>query len=243
MQSEKLYQKLKREKKENDEIVALLSKVNDEMEKKLEEATKPILDKYRPILTNLEIRGYRIFTRLIETADTIEECGTFDASMIKYFFVAFLSYVEGETFVPFCYRYENDRCFYEGVIKESANNNIGNLSYSNLDEMYKNGDLIVLDVGNGYSKTLSLYDGNGNPNFQFGKYNYLKEFVNRLVQYRADNDLRDVDSMSLDDLNTFASDFLSTHPDLVAKNKDKRVQMIREQMLQKPFHRKLSKKI
>lgn len=69
-----------------------------------------------------------------------------------------------------------------------------------------------------------LYDNIGEKNYKFGKYNYLYEFSNRLIQYRVDNNLRK--SISEEEIYNFLCDFIMKHPNLVNKNKDKREEML-----------------
>lgn len=146
--------------------------------------------------------------------------------MITDFFADFLSYVEGEKFVVG--RNVLDTKENTMIIKEDVAKQYGTIDYYTIDKLYRNGDLILLSPGMNASYMVYFYDLYGKADYKLGNYNYLKEFILRLIQYRIDNGKKYFDSFTVEDLYSFTCEFLLKHPDLVTKNKDKRNQMVVE---------------
>ena len=146
--------------------------------------------------------------------------------MITDFFAEFLSYVEGEKFVAG--RNVLDTNEITMIIKEDVAKQYDTIDYYTIDKLYRNGDLILLTPGMNASYMVYFYDLYGKADYKLGSYNYLKEFIFRLIQYRIDNGKKDYDSFTVEDLYSFTCEFLLKHPDLVTKNKDKRNQMVAE---------------
>lgn len=146
--------------------------------------------------------------------------------MITDFFAEFLSYVEGEKFVAG--RNVLDTNEITMIIKEDVAKQYDTIDNYTIDKLYRNGDLILLTPGMNASYMVYFYDLYGKEDYKLGNYNYLKEFIFRLIQYRIDNGKKDYDSFTVEDLYSFTCEFLLKHPDLVTKNKDKRNQMVAE---------------
>ena len=233
MKNGNLYQEVKSAKKDYKVARAKKYEIELEMQRELEEAIRPINEKYEPILKAIEKEKSEKFGRVWHIAGIYHDYGCFYTSIITNFFAAFLSYVEGEKFIP--YRHYENHELNEGsmIIKEEVDKQYDEINYDTLDKLYKHGDLILLDTG--FSNMVDFYNYFGKPNYKFGKFNYLREFVNRLIQYRIDKDKKDVMSINAEDLYSFAGEFLLSHSDLVAKNKDKREQMLMVQSEQEPL--------
>ena len=114
------------------------------------------------------------------------------------------------------------------IIKEDVAKQYDTINYYTIDKLYRNGDLILLTPGMNASYMVYFYDLYGKADYKLGNYNYLKEFILRLIQYRVDNGKKYFDSFTVEDLYSFTCEFLLKHPDLVTKNKDKRNQMVAE---------------
>ena len=219
MKNGNLYQEVKSAKKDDRVASAKRYEMELAMERELEEATRPIKEKYEPILKALE-KG----TRMWHVAGIYHDYGRFCTRDITDIVAVFLTYIEGEKYIV--YRNWNNHKITENsiIIKEDVNKQYDEIDYDTLDMLYKNGDLIRLD--NGFSNMVDFYNNVGEPNYSFGQFNYLREFVNRLIQYRIDNDKKNVTDITVDDLYSFMCKFISSHPDLAQKNKDKREQML-----------------
>lgn len=220
MKNGNLYQKLKLAKK--DYRVARAKKIEAvlAMEKELEEATRPIREKYAPILKALENERSKRILEVWHIGGIYHDYGIFNRSDIVKIIAIFLSYVEGERYIPFDKVLQIQDSI---IIKEKVGKHYdGNMDYDTLARLYKNGDLITLNYGS--SNMVDFYDYTGDPNYSFGQFNYLYEFVNRLIQYRIDNDKKN--NITIEELYLFMCNFISTHPDLAQKNKVKREQMI-----------------
>ena len=145
---------------------------------------------------------------------------------ITDFFVEFLSYVEGEKFVAGRNVLDTDEITM--IIKEDVAKQYDTIDYYTIDKLYKNGDLILLTPGMNASYLVCFSDLYGRADYKLGNYNYLKEFILRLIQYRIDNGKKYFHSFNIEDLYSFTYEYLLKHPDLVTKNKDKRNQMVEE---------------
>lgn len=222
MKNGNLYQTLKSAKKDYSAAWAKQYKLEDAMKKELEEAKRHISEKYAPILKALENETSKRSQEFWHIGGIYHDYGSFFVRDIVDIFAFFLTYIEGEKYIP--YRNWKNYEITEGsiIIKENINKQYDKIDYNVLDMLYKNGDLIRLDSG--FSNVVCFYDIAGNPNYSFGQFNYLYEFVNRLIQYRIDNDKKN--NITIEELYLFMCNFISTHPDLAQKNKAKREQML-----------------
>ncbi len=227
MKNGNLYQELKTAKK--DYKIAHTRELA--MEKKFKEVPSSIQENMKPILIAVGIEDYKKGEKFWNLADRYKDYSKFFICDIVDIFLALLSYVEGERYVYIPIPHEN---FKKGefsniivIIKEKINKQYGNIDYSILNSLYKNGDLIMIE--NGTYSMVELYNYVGEPNYRFGQFNYLREFVNRLIQYLIDNDLKNIKDKTKEELSSFMYTFISTHPNLVQKNKEKREQMLIDQ--------------
>lgn len=223
MKNGNLYQEVKSAKKENRVAWAKLYEMELAMRKELKEAIKPIKEKYEPILKALRKEASEKNGNVWNVAGIYHDCGRFCRYDIVNIVAVFLSYIEGERYIPFASSEVGQNSI---IVKEKVLEQCDNMNYDILDKLYKNGDLVMLD--NVYSNMVDFYNNVGDPNYSFGQFNYLREFVNRLIQYRIDNDKKN--DIIMEDLYTFMCNFISTHPDLAQKNKDKRQQMLMGQI-------------
>lgn len=224
MKNGNLYQKLKTAKREESIAWAKRYKIAMAMEKELEEATKPIKEKYEPVLKAMEKDASEKSGAVWDLGYIYHDYGSFSRYDIVNIVAVFLSYIEGEKYIPFSIS-NSEVCQNSIIIKETVTKQYDDIDSVTLDTLYNNDDLIMLD--NGFSSMVDFYNNVGDSNSRFGKFNYLREFVNRLIQYRIDNNKRN--EITIEELYSFMCNFLSTHPDLAMKNKDKREQMLMEQ--------------
>lgn len=224
MKNGDLYQQVKSAKKEKRVADARYYEMVLAMEKELEEATRPIKEKWEPILKKLEKETSEKGVNTWHIAGIYHDYGRFSTRDITDIVAVFLTYIEGEKYVPYR-NWENHEITENSIIiKEDVNKQYDKIDYDTLDMLYKNGDLIRLD--NGFSNMVDFYNYVGEPNYSFGRFNYLREFVNRLIQYRIDNGKKNVCDITMDDLYSFLCTFVLAHPDLALKNKEKRAQML-----------------
>lgn len=223
MKNNNLYQQIKSAKKEERVADYNYYEMEKNYQKELLEAAKPIEEKYQPVLKELKKIAIDKGSNVWHLAGIYRDHAEFSRHAIVNIFAALLSYIEGEKYIPY---YTTEALQNSIIIKEETSKQCGeNIDYVTLDTLYKNGDLVMLD--DGFSSHVSFYDNVGNPNFSFGNFNYLREFVNRLIQYRIDNNL-DSKNLDMEKIYSFMCHFISTHPELSEKNKEKREQMFIE---------------
>lgn len=227
MKNGNLYQEVKSAKKDGRVASAKRYEMELAMERELEEATRPIKEKYEPILKTLEKEEFEKGTKMWHIAGIYHDYGRFSTRDITDIVAVFLSYVEGEKYIPYRNRENHEINESSIIIKADVNKQYDIIDYDTLDMLYKNGDLIRLDSG--FSNTVDFYNYLGKPNYSFGQFNYLREFVNRLIQYRIDNGKKNANDITMEELYSFMFHFILAHPDLAKKNKDKREQMLIEQ--------------
>ena len=227
MKNGNLYQVVKSTKKDSRVASAKIATVTLAMSKEMQNATRLIREKYEPILEALEKEASEKGRKAWHNARIYHDYGTFFTKDITDIIAIFLTYIEGEKYIA--YRNWGNLEINETsiIIKDAVNNQFDKIDYDTLDMLYENGDLIILSKG--FSNMVDFYDYYGAPNYSFGPFNYLCEFVNRLIKYRIDNDLIIVSDITMENLYSFMCHFISTHPDLAQMNKEKREQMLMSQ--------------
>lgn len=218
------YQEIKTARKEERVAWAKRYEVASAMKKELAAAEKRIRGKYEPTLKSLETAAREKSGKVWSLGGEYRDYGRFFTKRITDIFAVLLTYIEGEKYVPYRNWENHDITENSIVIKEAVNKQYDKIDYATLEELYKNGDLVMLNRG--FSNMVDFYDKIGNPRFFFGKFHYLREFVNRLIQYRIDNGLKDIEDMTVDRLYVFMCSFIQSHPALAQKNKEKRDQML-----------------
>lgn len=140
---------------------------------------------------------------------------------ILYTLSSFLSYVEGEKYVPHIISYLDPTV----IVKESLINN-EKLDKDSISKLYDNGDLVMFN-NHSYIR-LDFYDKNNEVNYMVGNFDYLNNFIHGLIQYRIDNNKKE--DMSFEkDLYKYIIDYLNNNPDLVKRNSEKRNDMLKNE--------------
>ena len=191
-------------------------------EKEIDEAIKAIDEKYKPFFEELEEESLKHEMYLWKIGGLYHDYSTFFRnnfrSDINDIIAVLLTYVEGEKFIP----YSNADSI---IIKKKVRDKYDNIDTATFDLLYKNGDLVMIGKADVYK--VDVYNCLGDPYCCFGSFNYLREFMNRLIQYRVENNK--IFRMTKEELYLFVCDFLGKHPNLVQKNKVKRDLMLTEQ--------------
>lgn len=224
MKKDNLYQQIKSAKKHDRVATAKRWQMELAMQREIEEAIRPIKEKYEPVLTALKKDEYEKGAQVWHLAGIYHDYGRFFVGDITNIVAVLLTYIEGEKYIVYS-NWDNYKIT-EGsiIIKEDVNKQYNEIDYDILDMLYKKSDLIRLDSG--CSNMVDFYNYVGEPKYSFGQFNYLREFVNRLIQYRIDNGKKNVDDITINDLYSFMCKFIASHPDLAQMNKDKREKML-----------------
>lgn len=96
-------------------------------------------------------------------------------------------------------------------------------SESKIDELVKKGYAILLYENRYNSKNIVFYtskDGDVSSHIDFGKFNYIKEFMDSLVQYRFQNDIVE---MTEKEMLSFMKNFIIEHEDIILGNYGSRI--------------------
>lgn len=99
-------------------------------------------------------------------------------------------------------------------------------SESKITQLVKNGDVLLLseqDINNHNNKKITFYtsqDGQVVCHVDFGKFDYIKEFIDGIVQYRFQNDMIEFTEK---DMLSFMRSFITGHKDIIMKNYSSRM--------------------
>ena len=156
--------------------------------------------------------------------DELLSYSAFPTYLAKEVFSVLLTYVEGESFVPYTY-YQSNLYTSAIVIKEKKMNENKPTSNNEIEELCKNGDLVILDEGTG--SHVHFYDRTADNYYNFNQYNYLEDFLHELIQYRIDNS---IDEYHVNENHVYEVlvKFLDEHQELRLKNKEKRDKLLQE---------------
>ena len=164
----------------------------------------------------------------------------YDREQIAEFFATFLSYVEGEKYIyvknfsTIPYSRPSETIIMKAPKEEQIEAGIIVIP-GTLKENYENGNLITLrNADINLRDTVELFAGDyshipGEATYKFGNFEYLEELAIYLTNYRYINKQEKPLSVTDGVLYNVASEFLATHPDLIARNKDKREMMLQTQ--------------
>ena len=193
----------------------------------MERELESVKEKYAPTIKTLEDNLSDKWDNFRKMARIYYNYGKYSrdkAGNISNILCNLLTYVEGEKFIP----YINEYNIPEGsiIIRESALESYDKDDWHNIDKLCDKGDLIVVDDGR--SNDIEFYDCSAKPKFKFGEFTYLTQFVEDLVQYRMDNK-KYKSTLDYEELSLCMNKFLSVHPELTLKNKDKREKMMTEE--------------
>ena len=135
MKNGNLYQKLKLAKKDYRVAWAKQYEMEVAMKKELEEVTRPIREKYAPILKALEKETSKRSREVWHIGGIYHDYGSFFVRDIVDIFAFFLTYIEGEKYIP--YRNWENYEITEGsiIIKENINKQYDKIDYT------KNGNI------------------------------------------------------------------------------------------------------
>ena len=154
----------------------------------------------------------------------LREYSSFRTGITEEVISVLLTYVEGERFVPYMY-FRNGLYTHEIVVKESLNNGNSIKDNDELDRLCDKGDIVILNEGMG--SHILFYDIEGESYYNLSKYDYLKDFIHELIQYRIDNSIKNKDISESQEYEVLYN-YLKKHPELRKKNKKKREALLNE---------------
>ena len=219
-------QKLKEAKKNERRSMANYREIQQRMNEEIEDATLFIKMKYGEALD----KASREFDQAFDASySSLQEYIEYSGFVAEYFMPCmeiFISYIEGERFIH-CYDYNGEeKNILARLSKIPSRANIY-LTPSQLKELLLSGDALVIGKGM-YFRHVDFCNYFGQPTCRLGRFTYLNEFINRLIKYREDNDLKGYASMNREEIYAYMSKYLASHPELVEMNKDKREKMLSE---------------
>ena len=200
-----------------EKTMAEVLRVRTERERELEK----VKEKYEPTIKALDNALSEKWNNFRKIAKIYYDYACFKRDKdgdISNIICHLLSYVEGESFIP----YTQDFSIQDGsiIIKEKALKDFDINNKNTFERLYNNGDLVMID--DGHTSDIELYNLSGKPEFKFGNYTYLTDFVEDLIQYRMDNNKGNASTISMEELYTCLVEFLSKYPELYKKSEANR---------------------
>lgn len=190
------------------EIIEAIKKI----EKKFEHEKETTKEEY-----DLKVNKY------IDACSDLYDYGYFANDDIVPLLAIFMSYVEGERFVS-CISGEAETNSI--IAKASKVSEKEEISEEQLRRMYAMGDAIILS--DGFTSCVELYNKNGEPKSYLGNYEYVRDFLEALVIFRAENNYR-WHVMIPPVTYKFMAEYLASHQTLKITNRAKRDRMLSEE--------------
>ena len=206
------------------DLNALQAEINQKVEDYRKKITKSYESKFRYSRHQLIIEN----EKQERFAKRLNEYATFDTANINSLFAALVMFVEGERFVPLWQQfYGVDVLQYPYsciIIREKALMNNSFINQASLERLIESGEAFKLC--DGIKTEVQFFDEHGLPNYNFGAYKYLEEFLVYLIDYRIKMGNLDPEVVSWENLSSILINFIMTHQTLLLKNKTKREKML-----------------
>ncbi len=226
-----IFGELKKAKKESD----IASVKEKELMQAMQAEIKKVVERFTPSLNEVQKNCLDKILYMYDIGESLFEYASFYVRDICEIVAKLMSYIELEPFVTT----DNDEANINGIIIRKATlDRLGEKTFRDLDfvaieKLYHENELAFLqDV---LSSQVRLYSKIGEPLYQLGNFNYVKEFINRLIIYRIENKMK---AITIDELYKFMYRFLLTHRHLIEESKARKMTKLateeeREQLLSK----------
>lgn len=229
---------LEKVKKKKEEIKTRKSWLSTDRENLIDSVITEINEKYHQKEALLDKKLKECNEAIQEHYKLIEKYSIFDEQEISKIFQELITIFEGEDYIrqtntvcssQYSYRYN-----YANIIinKDEANDSLV-YSKEDLNILAKQGKALIIKYNSSKKENSSIkfYELNKKGDlkqlFKFGKFKYLKDFIDLVISYRIDND---IENISEDELQLLMKEFISTHISEIEENYIKRSQEERQQM-------------
>lgn len=171
--------------------------------KEIEEASKKIIDSYSKKLNQSEENI--IFTQNIlnEFTSLFFEYSTFNLASVGRCLQELVSIIEGDEYI------------YEQIIDKKEN--IKSFIARKDNNLVKSENVLLLSADDEDNDKITFYTIQKDQikcNIDFGKFDYVKEFIDELIQYRFQNNIKDFTEK---DMLRFMKNFIINHKDFALK--------------------------
>lgn len=227
-----LYNKYKSAEKNREELLL-------ERKKEIDEATEKIIESYSIKLTQNDDDITSIKKELNNFDKFFAKYSTFDMDLVGKAIQQLISVVESEEYLYELVIHEFkkreygvmdswDTCIQTKVRIVVRKDKFMNCydssckSESKINELVKNGDALLLSEQYN-NKKITFYtsqDGQVLCHFDFGRFDYIKEFIDSIVQYRFQNNMVEFTEK---DMLSFMKNFVIGHEDIIMKNYNSRI--------------------
>lgn len=221
-----LFEEFKRIQSENSSIEnsseALLSQRDLEIEKLRE--TERIIKKLEEKIKQNNDKNYSIKKQQKILEETILKYSTFDLKLLGKCLKQLVSTFEGESFLYGTVFKSEEGLKITMIIKESTYDSDSN-TINDIDKLINDGNAIVLDERNFFflkhSDIITIYKLKNNQlvsNINFNKFDYVKEFIDNMIQFRFQNNK--IEFKERDILN-YMMKFISDNKETILENQRK----------------------
>ena len=216
-----------------------LKELRTKKEDELKEVVEAIEKKYGDSIIGINNELSELRSKKSDTAFLLNSYSSFYSPDICDLFAACVMFVEGERFLPLYY--QNSKlnkkipwCMHWSVlVRESALKEINQLDTFILKDLIEKGDAFQLT--DSFTSSTEFYSLSGEKNYNLGKFEYLEDLIKCLIQFRIDNDKTALEDVSKEEMDQVLLCFLTSHPELCSKNKDKRKALLYESKFDKPY--------
>lgn len=227
----KMKEKQLQEELENEK----LKKIEIAMQKEIDAVTKPIKDKYASKLKNAFNKSKTMHNEEFNIRRKLMNYWNFNLNDFNKIITELIYYYENIEYIPLTINARNNYQLEEFIhiyakdnilVKKSAVKNViryisnHNNIINSFDYEINNGNIILIGEAEDYDKTIiNLYNFFGTEIFEFSEeYEYIKEFINELINARA---MMDKEEITLEELKSFKINFIKNHP-IIEKDKTKK---------------------
>lgn len=225
------------------ESLEMRKSIFQKRDRKIAQMKEEIMNSYSTILTNNEQEITLFKTELNEFKILLHQYSTFHSDIIGEIIRELISIYEGEKYTYQMVQYTS-RKIVHGVMdswEKDVNTRIKligsdfifetllnsrNLNDDSINGLINTNEILLLSKefdyikGNSDLSFYSLDDSKINCHVHFGRFDYVKDFIDELIQYRFQHDLDDI---SKEDIILVLQDYLKRHQENVIMLHDKKI--------------------
>lgn len=239
-----LFEELKRIQNENSSIEHSNEALLAQRDLEIKRETERIIKEYEEKINQNNDKNYSTKKQLKDLEETILNYSTFDLELLGKRLEQLVSIFEGESFL-YKEATHNSKITKHGtmdsweedvktkvkmIIKESKlTNNYNSASSDNnaIDKLINNGNAIVLEEKDFFlrdSDLITIYSLKDNQlisNIDFNKFDYVKEFIDNIIQFRSQNNKIKFNEK---DILSYMKKFILERKDIILENQKKKLE-------------------
>ena len=195
--------------RENKKIqLSELKYLKDKLENDIKKVTDYLTEKYNED-ANFIYNNINIYNNKIENIlNDINEYSTFHVSEIKYAILDLIKIFTGENYeVQETYYHIKPKSLIETedilIYVKSNLKEVNDYSFIKFHSLLKHNNALVfkyIDHSNRYIKFYDVYDKNIKQTIKFGKFTFIKDFIDELIQYKINYNTNEISEEEIDEI-------------------------------------------